>query len=358
MKKKIDIRILAEIAIFAALGFVLDVFQGAFSNAIFVNGGSVGFAMIVVFLMTYRRGFSAGFLTGLIMGFLQLTTGFYVVSDIWWKNLLQVGFDYIFAYSFCALCFIFKNMYFKSTCQNKKILYLSLGAILGGIGKYFSHFMSGVLFWPQNPSDTLWPRIIYSLTYNGSYMIPSIILTTIIFVSIIMSQPHFVFDTKIEKEEVKSLENKTSHLILSLSTLLTGLVMFTLFIVLSIKESSFSKEYYEYSESHLGRSMSYIVLVIIGLALLLIGIYYLIGYFKNYKQDIKYLYLGLYITSIGSIITSLSYIFTFSYKVFIKLKDPILNNYDNIAYYGIWLIFGIILLISTIILNFKYKKEI
>ncbi len=358
MKKKIDIRILAEVAIFAALGFVLDAFQGAFSNAIFVNGGSVGFAMIVVFLMTYRRGFSAGFITGLIMGFLQLTLGFYVVSDIWWKNLFQVGFDYIFAYSFCSLCCIFKNMYFKSTTQNKKILFLSLSSILGGIGKYFSHFMSGVLFWPQNSTDTIWPRIVYSVTYNGSYMIPSIILTCIIFVSIITAHPQFIFDEEISKEEIKPIENRKSHLILSISTLLTGLVMFIVFIVLSIKESSFSKEYYEYSESHLGRSMSYIVLVIIGLALFLIGIYYLIGYIKNYKQDIKYLYLGLYITSIGSIITSLSYIFTFSYKVFIKLKDPILNNYDNIAYYGIWLIFGIILLISTIILNFKYKKEI
>lgn len=358
MKKKIDFRILSEIAIFSALGFVLDVFQGAFSNAIFVNGGSIGFAMIVVFLMTYRRGFSAGFLTGLIMGFLQLTTGFYVVSDIWWKNLLQVGFDYIFAYSFCAICTLFRNLYFKSTTQNKKILYLSLGSILGGIGKLLSHFISGVLFWPQNSTDTLWPRIIYSITYNGSYMIPSIILTTIIFVSIIMAQPQFVFDTKPDEEQVNPIENKTAHLILSLVNMIVGLVIFVIFLILAIKESSYSSEYYEYSEAHLGRGMSYIVLVLIGLTILLVGIYYLIGYFKNYKQDIKYLYLGMYVTSIGSLIASLSYVFTFAYKVFIKLKDPILNNYDNIAYYGIWLIFGILLLTTTIILDFKYKKEI
>ena len=62
-KRMIDIRVMAEIAIFAALGFVLDLVQGAYSNALFGNGGSIGIAMIVVFLISYRRGLGVGLIT-------------------------------------------------------------------------------------------------------------------------------------------------------------------------------------------------------------------------------------------------------------------------------------------------------
>ena len=57
MKNKIAV--LAEIAIFAAIGYVLDVLAGAYSN-FFPNGGSIGIALLCVVIVTYRRGMIPG----------------------------------------------------------------------------------------------------------------------------------------------------------------------------------------------------------------------------------------------------------------------------------------------------------
>ena len=63
------IRIISEIGMLAALGFVFDELQGILSKGIFINGGSIGFAMIAVLFMAYRRGLVPALLTGLVMGF-------------------------------------------------------------------------------------------------------------------------------------------------------------------------------------------------------------------------------------------------------------------------------------------------
>lgn len=356
-KRMIDIRVMAEIAIFAALGFVLDLVQGAYSNALFANGGSIGIAMIVVFLISYRRGLVVGLITGLIMGFLQLTVGFYVVSDQWWKNLLQVGFDYIFAYAFCALAGAFRPLYMNADTKNKKGLWLAVGALVGGIGKYFSHFMSGVLFWPQNPTDTAWPRITYSLGYNGGYMIPSIIICTIVFTIIVLSQPQLVLDNT-EIKEPEKMKHPLAKLISLISCGVLGFAQFIVFLILEIKETSYSADDYEFAEAHLGRAATYMICIIIGVALICVAIYYLVGYLKNHSQSLKAFYFGGYALGIGSIMGSLTYIFTFSYKVFSKGKNPLEKGYDNIAYYGIWLVFGLIVTFTTQICNYKFKEEI
>ena len=50
------IRTICEIGLFAALGFILDEIQGALSGSLFIAGGSIGFAMIAVLIIAYRRG--------------------------------------------------------------------------------------------------------------------------------------------------------------------------------------------------------------------------------------------------------------------------------------------------------------
>ena len=61
------VRTLCEIGIIAALGFVFDELQGILFKGIFVNGGSIGFAMVAVLVMAYRRGWLPALLTGLLM---------------------------------------------------------------------------------------------------------------------------------------------------------------------------------------------------------------------------------------------------------------------------------------------------
>ena len=173
MKRK-NLIVMAEIAIFAAIGFILDLISNLVSS-FFPNGGSIGIAMIAVIVITYRRGIIPGFITGLLMGLLDMTDGYYAISDSWWKVFFQIGFDYLFGYAFVAICGLVKPLFKKNF-----LLFATIGAVIGGLGKYLSHFLAGVIFWPEFPNQPIIDRIIYSLVYNGSYMLPSIILTTAI----------------------------------------------------------------------------------------------------------------------------------------------------------------------------------
>ena len=83
------VRTLCEVGIFAALGFVFDELQGIFFGGVFPNGGSIGFAMIAVLIVSYRRGFLPGLLTGLLMGLFDIATKAYIIHP------MQVLFDYI-----------------------------------------------------------------------------------------------------------------------------------------------------------------------------------------------------------------------------------------------------------------------
>lgn len=186
MKKQIlSLNVMAEVAILASLGYVLDIVQGLFLKGFFVSGGSIGIAMIPIFVICYRRGFFAGFLTGLIMGLLQLTGGIYAISDTWYKVFTQVALDYWLAYPLCSLAGIFKNLYDK---HDKKLLWIIVGCVVGGIGKYLCHFLSGVIFWPSD----LWNvggSILFSIVYNGAYMIPNIIICTGLMVLLAKTRP-------------------------------------------------------------------------------------------------------------------------------------------------------------------------
>jgi thiamine transporter len=171
MKKKTKIITMAEIAIFAAIGFVLDFLAGLYSG-FFPFGGSISFALVAVVIVSFRRGTIAGICTGLIMGLLDLTDGFYTVADTWYNSILQIGMDYIFTYMLVGLVGLAKPLIKKINL----VLVVTISTVIGGLLKYLSHFLSGILYWPEFPEQPFLERVIYSLVYNGGYMIPTIIV--------------------------------------------------------------------------------------------------------------------------------------------------------------------------------------
>jgi hypothetical protein len=109
---------LCEIGIFAAVGFVLDELQGIIFKGVFPNGGSIGFAMIAVLIIAYRRGFIPALVTGLIMGLLDIASNAYIV------NVFQLFLDYIFPYALVALAALTKPLYDRATSIDKRMLRL------------------------------------------------------------------------------------------------------------------------------------------------------------------------------------------------------------------------------------------
>ncbi len=173
--KNLKINVLTEVAIFAAIGWVLDFVQGSIDLPFLPNGGSIGLAMMAVFIIAYRRGLLPALLCGLIMGLLDMLDGFYAISDAWYKAFLQVGLDYTIGYAMCSLAAIFAKS-IKKEEGNKAMLFIVLGCLVGMLGKFMCHFLSGVLFWPN---DQWGGPFFYSLIYNSIYMVPSFILCSI-----------------------------------------------------------------------------------------------------------------------------------------------------------------------------------
>lgn len=188
MKKKFSVQALAEIAIFAAIAFVLDFIQGAYSKGLFPNGGSIGVACVPVLVISYRRGLLCGILCGLLLSLVQMIGGIYVIQGSELNGgfmqtmgpFIQVMLDYVLGYTVVGLAGLFMNKYQQGETIGKKILYICLGTIVGVMAKYLCHVLSGLLFWPGEIFGISgWA---YSFVYNGLYCIPCLVLSMIVMI--------------------------------------------------------------------------------------------------------------------------------------------------------------------------------
>ena len=71
-KNKLSVRVAAEIAIFAALAFAFDAIQGGIFKGVFASGGSIGFGMLPILVIAYRRGLLPGIICGFIVSIIYL----------------------------------------------------------------------------------------------------------------------------------------------------------------------------------------------------------------------------------------------------------------------------------------------
>ena len=61
---------------------------------------------------------------------------------------------------------------------------MAAGVTVAGLLRYLCSFLSGIIIWREYAPETM-PVWLYSLGYNGSYMIPEIILTAVASVLVI-----------------------------------------------------------------------------------------------------------------------------------------------------------------------------
>ncbi|MCP3026343.1 energy-coupled thiamine transporter ThiT [Halobacillus sp. A5] len=175
---------LVEAAIFSALAILLDVLP-FLSFKLWAQGGSVSFAMVPVFIMAFRWGIKGGITTGLLLGFYQLLLGAYIVTPV------QTFLDYIVAFGVIGLSGIFAQQVWKAAAarENKQIVgWIVAGVFIGSALRFISHFVAGIAFYGSlAPEGT--PVWLYSLTYNGGYMLPTFILCSIILGLLFVQRP-------------------------------------------------------------------------------------------------------------------------------------------------------------------------
>jgi len=184
-------------AVFIALASVLSIFQPL---ALPQGGGITIMSMLPIILLSYRYGMLWGLFSSFIYSVIQMFLGFNTVSaffmpgddqQIWWRAILIVLLDYIIAYTAMCLGGLFRN-------KANPTVALCLGAVVALSVRYIVHIISGAVFfgaWAEwwftdimggefgagvlSQYSGFSLALIYSVFYNGLYMIPEIILTAI-----------------------------------------------------------------------------------------------------------------------------------------------------------------------------------
>lgn len=184
---------LVEIAVFSALAYLLDLFSGFLFSRIWPQGGSVSIAMVPVFLMAFRWGIKGGILTGFLFGLLQFILG---MSQIY--HPIQGILDYLVAFALLGAAGLFaaqvkENM--QKGNRKKWIAFIVVGTFIGSVLRFITHFISGwVFFGSYAPPGQ--PAALYSFIYNGTYMLPSMILSAIIVILVISYAPSRMVSSK------------------------------------------------------------------------------------------------------------------------------------------------------------------
>ena len=179
-------------AICAAVPFINLPFGGGFTIA----------SMLPIIIVAYMYGTKWGLLTAFVYSIMQMLLGFNTVSAfflpgdsqmVWWRAIIVCLIDYVVAYTVLGFGGIFRKKFSTGKA-------LCLGSVFAIALRYIAHIVSGAIFfgtwaewfftqdgfpaWGQVILDTFSGdalAIVYSVIYNGTYMIPEIIITAIFF---------------------------------------------------------------------------------------------------------------------------------------------------------------------------------
>ena len=201
---KTKTRRLTESAMLLAMAIVLELVAKLFIPEMPFGGQVTIVSMLPVVLISYRHGMKWGFVASFAYALLEMALGAKTVSAAFLPGyfgdgamilnaLLMCLLDYVLAYTVLGLGGIFRDR-----MENRGAA-LACGSLVALGSRYLCHIASGyILFgsyaewyftqegfpaWGARLVESLSPTvlgIVYSLVYNGMYMIPEIVCTVIV----------------------------------------------------------------------------------------------------------------------------------------------------------------------------------
>lgn len=158
-KKERSSRLATKQLVFSGAAMALAIVTSEIKFARLPFGGSITlFSMLFIVLIGYWYGAAAGLMTGFAYGLLQ-----FVLDPVFYTPI-QLLVDYPLAFGALGLSGFF--------CNRKHGLVI--GYVVGVFVRYVFAFLSGALFFGAYASDQSPIGIIlYSLSYNATYMCPS-----------------------------------------------------------------------------------------------------------------------------------------------------------------------------------------
>ena len=207
MKKK-NLYWLVESAVMIALATVLEIVAKMVIPEMPFGGQVTIVSMLPIVLVGWKYGVGKGVVTGFVYSLVQMALGVKTISSLilptsddylggFGNVVLMFIFDYVVAYTVLGLGAIYKQKI------NNNSTSLALGAFTVITFRYISHIVSGYILygawaewfftqdgfysWGQTIMSTYTGNalsLVYSIIYNGFYMIPEIIITTVVAVII------------------------------------------------------------------------------------------------------------------------------------------------------------------------------
>lgn len=203
---------LTESAMLLAVAIILELLSKTFIPEMTFGGQLTIVSMLPVVLISYRHGVKWGFVASFTYALIEMVIGAGTISAAFLPNsdsfmgpnaLLMVFLDYILAYTLLGLGGIFRNRIKDAG------LSLMCGSLVALGARFLSHILSGYILyaswaewfftqdgfpaWGAQLVASLDPTtlgIVYSVVYNGMYMVPEMIFTAI--AAVLIARPQIM----------------------------------------------------------------------------------------------------------------------------------------------------------------------
>jgi len=166
-RSRTRLRALTESAIFVAIAVVLHMLR----FRLMPQSGSVSFILVPLVILSIRWGLSWGLMSAFVFGILR---GTLLATSFWgWQSLLLDHFVSVTVIGFAGLFY------------RKGGTFPVLAVVFAGVLQFTVHWLAGWwIFYEWMPAEFMGlpmaDPMIYSLIYNATYMIPSILGSAII----------------------------------------------------------------------------------------------------------------------------------------------------------------------------------
>ena len=144
-------------------------------------GGSVTVAsMLPIMLVSIKFGMKTGIATSFLYSLTQLlqalaSANVFPYCETPATLILCILFDYVVPFTLLGLAGIFLK--FKLSEKSEINVYYGISLVVAL--RFLCHFVTGVAIWGQWAPEGM-GAFVYSLVYNGSYMLPELVVTLLV----------------------------------------------------------------------------------------------------------------------------------------------------------------------------------
>lgn len=161
MQSNQRVQILLEVALFAVIALILDLFIPS------IGPVKIDVKMLPILIVALRRGLVPGVLSGLLWGLLQV-----LVGDAYILTITQFLLEYFVAFALIGFAGLFSKplqnlLHNEPDALRKQFTWASLGLLVGSGARYFIHFLAGYIFWGSYAPEGQ-GAFLYSFLINGT----------------------------------------------------------------------------------------------------------------------------------------------------------------------------------------------